>query len=86
MHSYYYFNLRNTALTGKNLVLLKCMSLILNSIMQMQVVSMGKMIVLIILPVPLNKKVDRNTGQYPFFQNHNITLHIEMLHIDSMGL
>lgn len=42
----------------------------------MQLVSMCKMIVLIILPVPFEQKVDRNTGQYPFLQNQN-DLHIE---------
>ena len=37
---------------------------------------MWKMIVLIILPVPFNKKSGQNTGQYPFFQNYNNKLHI----------
>lgn len=46
---------------------------------------MGKMIVLIILPVPLNKKWTEILDS-TLFQNHNMTLHIEMLHIDSMSL
>lgn len=50
--------------------------------MQMQVVSIYKMVKFLILPVPLYKKNGQKILDITLLWNHNINLHTQMLHLD----